>query len=92
MTLREQMAARAAGAEPPSSEELKSAMKKFRKRLKLKQLDDESKLGRSPLTSGKQAPKMAILAPREFPPAVWEELERQGKLRSRGGGFYELAE
>lgn len=92
MTLREELAARAAAAPPPTAEELKRAMKMFRKRVKLKRLDDESKLGRSPLTSGKQSKPFSIPAPREFPANVWEELARQGKLRDRGGGFYELLE
>jgi hypothetical protein len=77
---------------PPTPEQLKSAMKMFRKRLKLKKLDDESKLGRSPLSSGRKSATVAIMAPREFPPAVWEELTRQGKLRHAGGSFYELVE
>jgi hypothetical protein len=71
---------------------LKRAMKAFRKRLKLTRLDHESKLGRSPLTSGKQSGVVAILAPREFPQEVWDELVRQGKLKDGGGGFYELNE
>lgn len=78
--------------EPPTPEMLKRAMKAFRKRLKLKKLDDESRLGRSPMTGGKQSAVVAIMAPREFSPAVWQELVRQGKLRHAGGSFYELAE
>lgn len=79
-------------AAAPTHEQLKSALKMFRKRVKLKRLDDESKLGRSPLSSGKKAGSFAIMAPREYPPAVWEELARQGKLKSAGGSFYELVE
>lgn len=79
-------------SEEPTAEQLKSAMKMFRKRVKLKKLDDESKLGRSPLSSGKTSAHFAIMAPREYPPAVWEELARQGKLRHAGGSFYELVE
>lgn len=82
----------AAPSGPPTPEQLKSAMKMFRKRVKLKKLDDESKLGRSPLSSGKKSGSFAIMAPREFPPAVWEELAQQGKLRHAGGSFYELVE
>lgn len=76
---------------PPTADECKRAMKAFRKRLKLKRLDDESKLGRSPLSSGKASQTVAIMAPREFRPAVWEELVKQGKLR-KSGSFYELLE
>jgi len=36
----------------PTDEELKRAFKAFKKRLKLTRLDDESRLGRSPLTGG----------------------------------------
>jgi hypothetical protein len=34
----------------------------------------------------------AIMPPREFPKAVWDELVKQGKLKSAGGSFYELVE
>jgi hypothetical protein len=74
----------------PSAEQLKSAMKAFRKRLKLTRLDDESRLGNRAMTGGRQSQIVAILAPREYPPAVWEELVKQGKLKDAGSGFYEL--
>lgn len=74
----------------PSTDQLKSAMRAFRKRLKLTRLDDESRLGNRAMTGGRQSQIVAILAPREFPPAVWEELAKQGKLKSAGSGFYEL--
>lgn len=78
---------------PPSPEQLKSAMKAFRKRLKLTKLDDESRLNsRNPMSSGKKSEISAIMPPREFPHEVWEELVRQGKLKSAGGSFYELVE
>jgi hypothetical protein len=80
-----------APAHEPTSDELKRAMKAFRKRLKLKRLDDESKLGRSPLTSGKASRTVAIMAPREYPQAIWDELVKQGKLK-RSGAFYELVD
>jgi hypothetical protein len=78
-------------AAPPDAEQLKHAMKAFRKRLKLTRLDEESKLGRNPMSAGKASKIVAIMAPREFPASVWEELARQGKLKSAGGSFYELA-
>jgi len=74
----------------PSHEALKSALKAFKKRLKLTRLDQESKLGRNPMSSGKKSGVVAIMAPREYPKSVWDELVRQGKLRDAGGGFYEL--
>ncbi len=76
---------------PATAEECKKAMKAFRKRLKLKRLDDESKLGRSPLSGGKASQTIAIMAPREYRQAVWDELVKQGKLR-KSGSFYELSE
>lgn len=76
----------------PSPEQLKSALKAFRKRLKLTRLDEESKLGRTgnPMSGGKKSAVVAIMAPREYPQPVWDELVRQGKLKRSGGGFYEL--
>ena len=81
-------------AAPIDPEQLKHAMKAFRKRLKLTRLDEESKLGRvgNPMSGGKASKIVAIMAPREFPSRVWEELERQGKLKNAVGSFYELAE
>lgn len=77
------------GGVPP--ETLKSALKAFRKRLKLTRLDAESKLGAArPMTSGKKSGIDAIQPPNQFPREVWQELAKQGKLRDTGGGFYAL--
>jgi hypothetical protein len=35
---------------------------------------------------------VAITPPDQFPAAVWEELARQGKLKSVGNGMYELVQ
>jgi hypothetical protein len=78
--------------QPPSSEDLKHALKAFRKRLKLTRLDEESRIGRNPVTSGKSSGIIAISPPNQFPEAVWEELVRQGKLKKGGRGTYELVE
>lgn len=75
-----------------SPETLKAAMKAFRKRLKLTHLNEESKLGRSPMTSGRQSQVMAIMPPHQYDKAVWDELVRQGKLKDAGRGFYQLVE
>ena len=72
---------------PP--ETLKSAMKAFKKRLKLTALDDDSSLGRGPFSSGAKG-VYAIQPPNQFPREVWEELCRLGKLRNSGQGMYEL--
>lgn len=76
----------------PTSEELKKALKAFRKRLKLTRLDEESSLGGRNTTSGRQSAIVAIMPPNQFPLAVWEELVRQGKLKRGGHGTYELVE
>ncbi len=79
--------------DPLSPETLKSALKAFRKRLKLTRLDAESKLGGGrPVTTGKSSGIVAIQPPSQYPSAVWQELAKQGKLKSSGGGFYELVE
>ena len=72
------------------NEVLKSAMKAFKKRLKLTALDDDSSLGRGPFSSGAKG-IYAIQPPNQFPREVWEELCRQGKLHNTGHGLYELA-
>lgn len=73
-------------------ETLREAMKAFRKRMKLIRLDHESKLGRSPLTSGKGADFDSILPPEQFPADVWKVLVAKGELESTGRGFYKLPE
>jgi hypothetical protein len=76
---------------PASEDELKRALKAFRKRLKMTRLDDESRLGHSPL-SGNRGKVMAIQPPSGFGREVWEELADKGFLKRDGGGFYELVE
>lgn len=75
--------------EGPSPQELKLAYKAFKKRLKVTQLDADSKLGGGPLSTGK-GKISAIMPPNQYPPAVWQELVRQGKLKSAGHGMYSL--
>ncbi|MCF7954967.1 MAG: hypothetical protein K9M75_04105 [Phycisphaerae bacterium] len=76
-------------SEDISPEVLKRAMKAFKKRLKLTALDEDSRLGRGALSGGAQG-VCAIRPPNQFPPEVWQELQRQGKLRNSGHGLYEL--
>ncbi len=78
--------------EPLPAEQLKQALKAFKKRLKLTRLDEESRIGRNPVTSWRSSGIVAISPPTQFPAAVWEELVRQGKLKRGGGGTYELVE
>jgi hypothetical protein len=74
----------------PSPQELKTALKAFKKRLKLTCLDDQSRIGVGPMSSGRASGIVAITPPDQFPLAVWEELARQGKLKRSGSGQYEL--
>ncbi len=74
------------------AEELKRAMKAFRKRLKLSRLDAESTLGRSAMSGGKNSGIVSIVPPRQFPKAVWDELVRLERLRYVGQGLYEIVQ
>jgi hypothetical protein len=78
-------------AMPSTDEELRKALKAFKKRLKLTQLDDDSKLGRSPLT-GSKAKVVSIQPPAGFGREIWEQLAEKGYLKRDSGGFYELVE
>jgi hypothetical protein len=79
-------------SQPPASspQELKAALKAFKKRLKLTCLDDQSRIGVGPMSSGRPSGIVAITPPDRYPPAVWDELARQGKLKRSGHGQYEL--
>ena len=74
----------------PSPEQLKAALKAFKKRLKLTRLDDQSRIGVGPMSSGRDSGIVAITPPDQYPAAVWEELARQGKLKRVGARMYEL--
>jgi hypothetical protein len=78
-------------ADQPRPEDLKAAFKAFKRRLKLMRLEDESRISGSPLSGGHSSGIVAITPPNQFPPAVWEALVRQGKLKNAGQGTYELA-
>ncbi len=69
---------------------LREAMKAFRKRLKLTKLDHESRLGRSPLSTGKGADFDSILPPHQYGTDVWDALVAKGELVNTGQGFYGL--
>jgi len=74
----------------PTKEQLKGALKAFKKRLKLTRLDAESQLSRNPLSTGRGHGIVAISPPSGYPQAVWDELVRQNKLKKSGQGQYEL--
>ena len=79
-------------AQPTDRQTLKRAMKAFRKRLKLTRLDEESGLGYGPMTGGRKSSVDAIQPPNQYPPEVWAELVKQGRLKDTGQGFYQLVE
>jgi len=76
----------------PTPDELRDAYKAFKKRLKLSRLDDESSLGRGPLSSGKPSGIVAITPPHQYRRAIWDALVTQGKLKYAGQGLYQLAD
>jgi hypothetical protein len=67
---------------------LKSAYNAFKKRWKLTRLDQESQIGRGPMSSGQRSTISGIVPPDQFPKEIWEELVKQGKLKRDGNGFY----
>ena len=76
---------------PPEKSELDRALKAFKKRLKLTRQDNESSFVNRPLSGGKVSGIVAVTPPEGFPPEVWEELLRIGKLkRTPGERTYEL--
>lgn len=77
---------------PPSPEVVKAALKAFKKRLKLTQLDDNSRIGRSPMSGGQTTTIAGITPPDQYPRRVWEELVKQGKLKNASHGMYSLVQ
>ncbi len=72
-----------------TEEELKRALKAFKKRLKLSKLDDESGLSRG---GAKRSRITGITPPTGHPPGIWEELVKLGKLKREMGGTYSVVE
>ena len=79
-------------APPPSAEVCKAAFKAFKKRLKLTQLDDASRLGHGPMSGGLGSSILGITPPDQYPREVWEELVKQGRLKHAGRGLYSLGQ
>lgn len=77
---------------PLDKDLVKRAIKAFKRRLKVIRLDAESSISGGPLSGGRRSDIVAITPPNDFPPAVWEELVRIGKLKRGGSGTYELVE
>ena len=74
---------------PVTDEDMKKALKAFRKRMKMTQLDEDSRLGHSPLT-GAKSKIVSMQPPAGFGKEVWEELANKGFLKRDGVGFFEL--
>jgi hypothetical protein len=72
-----------------TDEELKRALKAFKKRLKLARLDDESGLSRA---GGKKSGITGITPPTGHPAGIWEELVAKGKLKREMAGTYSLVD
>lgn len=82
----------ASGAAEVDPSVMNDALRAFKKRVKLTQLDAESKLGVGPMSHGSDQRIQAMIPPREYPFEVWEALVRAGKLRREGQGFYSIVE
>ena len=93
-TLKEvrEASAAASGKDSLDKENLKKALRAFRKKLKTTRLDDESRLGSKYTTYGKSSGITAIQPPRDYPPAVWAKLVEEKRLLRAGQGLYELPE
>lgn len=74
-----------------SKELLKQAYVAFKKRWKFTKLDEESRIGRGPMSSGQKSTIIGIQPPNQFPAAVWELLVEQGKIKRTGRDQYALS-
>lgn len=72
-----------------TDDELKKAYRAFKKKLKAQQLEDDSRLGRSPLT-GARSNVIAIQPPAGFGHDIWRELLAKGYLKSEGSGMFSI--
>jgi hypothetical protein len=77
-------------AQDVGPEVLTRALKAFKKRLKLTQLDRESRIGVGPMSGGRPSGIVAITPPNQYPRAVWDALVDQGRLKKTSSGQYEL--
>jgi hypothetical protein len=73
-----------------TKETLQRAMKALKKRLKLARLDDESKLGRDPMSKGGRSGITGVKPPEQYPLEVWQALEQKGRVRGIGHGLFEV--
>jgi hypothetical protein len=75
-----------------TKETLTRAMKALKKRMKLTRLDDESRLGRDPMSRGGHSGIVAVKPPGQYPPEVWRALEEKGRVRIDRHGLVEIIE
>ncbi|MBC7785280.1 MAG: hypothetical protein H7144_15705 [Burkholderiales bacterium] len=71
------------------NEDEKKAIKAFKKRLKMHQLEEDSRLGRSHLTGARNS-IVAIQPPTGHAREIWPQLVAKGYLTPDGGNFYKL--
>lgn len=83
-------AAASAGYDSLEEDNLKRALRAFRRKLKNYRRDDESKLGAKFVTNGRSSGISAITPPKEYPMAVWHKLVELGRLKKSGGGTFEV--
>ncbi len=72
------------------NEDQKKAFKAFKKRVKMHQLEEDSKLGRSHLT-GSHNQIVAIQPPVGHAREIWQQLVDLKYLVPDGGNFYKVA-
>lgn len=68
----------------------KRAMKAFKKRIKLTQLDADSSISGGPLSSGQRSQIVGMTAPHQYPREIWDELVHHGRLVDADYGMYGL--
>jgi len=73
-------------------EELKTAIKAFRKKLRRMRLDDESRLSHGAMTGGHTSAIQGIRPPHDFPPEIWEDLVKEGRLNRESHGMFSLVD
>jgi hypothetical protein len=78
------------GYDSLEEDNLRRALKAFRRKLKNARRDDESRLGSRYVTYGRTSSIVAITPPSQYPMEVWNKLVELGRLKTAGGGTFEL--
>ena len=73
-----------------TKEELKLALKLFRRKLRHLIAEDESRGGGKFGLGGRKSTIQGITAPFDYPREVWDELVASGKLKKEPQGLYSL--